>query len=61
MPGGTGKWAEKLTPVRDGIPWVWCLNNLKKGLYFLFTSNYHYVYRDVKLVGSPAEASAARS
>jgi hypothetical protein len=47
--------------VRDGIPWVWCLDNLKKGLYFLFTSNYHYVYRDVKLVGSPAEASAARS
>jgi hypothetical protein len=26
----------------------------------LFTSNYHYVYRDVKFVGSPAEASAAR-
>jgi hypothetical protein len=32
----------------------------KIGLYFLFTSNYHYVYRDVKLVGSPDEASAAR-
>jgi hypothetical protein len=32
----------------------------KQGLCFLFTSNYHYVYRDVKLVGSPDEASAAR-
>jgi hypothetical protein len=40
--------------------WVWCLGNLKKGLYILSTSNYHYVYRDLKLVGIPDEASAAR-
>jgi hypothetical protein len=52
------------------ICWVWCSEwcpmgvvfriTKKIGLYFLFTSNYHYVYRDVKLVGSPDEASAAR-